>query len=298
LALLLIIDKPGQLCNQLWSYLNMVAIAKVTNSRMILLIEDDLFKYFDCYPSKGTLVLKPDSYYFKFIKYISRFFEFSFEKSLFKEILIFKPLNHDSHNSYHELYKKIKSGRAYFVNSWDFRRFTDVNLMQDSEIKTFFRFKRNLSLSVDKSFNDKSQSKVTLVGVHIRRGDYNNFQNGKFYFDHTIYAGYMYEFLKKSQFELVQFFISSNEDIPTQVFKDFNWFNLSNSSGPEDLYGLSKCVYIIGPPSTFNMWAAYYGNSNLFVIDSPSKPLSIDKFRKVYAQDIFDDKTNYSNKTN
>ncbi|MFN5837557.1 MAG: hypothetical protein ACK47J_12755, partial [Pseudanabaena sp.] len=27
----------------------------------------------------------------------------------------------------------------------------------------------------------------------------------------------------------------------------------------EDLYSMAKCDYLIGPPSTYSMWASFYG---------------------------------------
>jgi hypothetical protein len=54
------------------------------------------------------------------------------------------------------------------------------------------------------------------------------------------------------------FFICSNEAIDPDSFKDF----LALSGQRHfivDLYSLAACDVIIGPPSTFSQWAAFYG---------------------------------------
>ncbi len=34
----------------------------------------------------------------------------------------------------------------------------------------------------------------------------------------------------------------------------------------EDMYALASCDYLIGPPSTFTMWASFYGKVPLNII--------------------------------
>jgi hypothetical protein len=35
---------------------------------------------------------------------------------------------------------------------------------------------------------------------------------------------------------------------------------MSRGSAVEDLYSLARCDYLLGPPSTFSLWASFYGN--------------------------------------
>lgn len=45
----------------------------------------------------------------------------------------------------------------------------------------------------------------------------------------------------------------------------------------EDMYSLAECDYIIGPPSTYTMWASFYGEVPLYMVDNPSlKPVLSD----------------------
>ncbi len=52
----------------------------------------------------------------------------------------------------------------------------------------------------------------TLVGVHIRRGDYRSWKNGKFFFDNATFARWMEE-LEKSLPAKTLFLVFSNETV-------------------------------------------------------------------------------------
>jgi hypothetical protein len=78
----------------------------------------------------------------------------------------------------------------------------------------------------------------------------------------------------------VAFFISSNENIDLALFPDCTCFSLPSSNSVKDLYGLSQCDYIIGPPSTFSAWAAYHGDTYLYFIENPAAEITLSKFKK------------------
>jgi hypothetical protein len=47
------------------------------------------------------------------------------------------------------------------------------------------------------------------------------------------------------------------------------------------MYAFAECDYIFGPPSTYTMWASFYGNKPLYMMESASAEFSTDEF-KVY----------------
>ena len=53
-------------------------------------------------------------------------------------------------------------------------------------------------------------------------------------------------------------------------------------SGPRtvigDLIALSKCDLILGPPSTFSGWAAWYGKVPIHFLENPTISLALDSF--------------------
>ena len=48
-----------------------------------------------------------------------------------------------------------------------------------------------------------------------------------------------------------------------------------------DLYALSQCDYLLGPPSTFSQWASFYGNGKLCFVKNRHTVLHMDDFKVV-----------------
>jgi hypothetical protein len=75
----------------------------------------------------------------------------------------------------------------------------------------------------------------------------------------------------------VRFLLVSNQTVNAK-----NYDGLDIGFGPGDpagdLFALASCDYIIGPPSTFTMWASFFGNVPLFMINDPWVPLRLDCF--------------------
>jgi hypothetical protein len=46
----------------------------------------------------------------------------------------------------------------------------------------------------------------------------------------------------------------------------------------EDMYAFASCDYLIGAPSTFTMWASFYGKVPLNVIRSPDQTQKLTDF--------------------
>ena len=62
----------------------------------------------------------------------------------------------------------------------------------------------------------------------------------------------------------ILFFISSNEKI--QFSDKYHTFCLNDGGAIDDLYGLSICDYIVGPPSTFSQFASFLGQKPLLIL--------------------------------
>lgn len=60
----------------------------------------------------------------------------------------------------------------------------------------------------------------------------------------------------------------------------FAGFQATFGSGDtvEDLYALAECDYLIGPPSTFTVWASFYGNVPLCHVHRPDAVLTREYF--------------------
>lgn len=116
-----------------------------------------------------------------------------------------------------------------------------------------------------------------IVGIHVRRGDYKNFANGKYYFDDSVYAAYQQRMfgLLKSQGHKAKFVVFSDEEVhldhhDEQIVSRNPWYV------DHDL--MRRCDYLLGPPSTFTHWASYVGQVKCFHIQGSDESLALTDF--------------------
>lgn len=104
---------------------------------------------------------------------------------------------------------------------------------------------------------------ASLIGIHIRHGDYKLFQGGKFYYSLSFYRSLIKSLYDHHSSSLV-FIVVSDQSLSYNDFDDPNIY-LSNSAEIVDMIILSMCDGVIGPPSTFSQYAScFWGNGNLF----------------------------------
>ena len=78
-----------------------------------------------------------------------------------------------------------------------------------------------------------------------------------------------------------RFIIFSNDDKLniSNYSSSFKDVGISKNTVPTDHYLLSKCDYIIGPPSTFSLWASYMGETLYYHILSDNDSMDLNKFK-------------------
>ena len=174
--------------------------------------------------------------------------------------------------------------RMLVVTGWE-AHWYDLFLKYKSEILALFAFRPEIEEKVVETMNHGDM----ILGVHIRRGDYATFYDGKFFFSDEQYVGVIRRFLALHPDRQVRVFICGNDpkldkdyyrrELPTceVVFPDGN--------PGEDLCLLSHCDYLIGAPSTFSLVAAMYHDRPLYWMMDADAPLSESSFR--YFDDLF-----------
>lgn len=127
----------------------------------------------------------------------------------------------------------------------------------------------------------KTAANVPVVGVHIRRTDYKEWLEGRYFYELDTYREYM-----KRVSELlngrVSFLICSDEHHEESDFAEVPCLALhvSHESFMTDFALLMQSDYTMGPPSTFRMTSSFLGNTPSFRIETPDKPMpSLDSFR-------------------
>lgn len=175
----------------------------------------------------------------------------------------------------------LNKAKLTFVKGWLFRDYKNVEKHYET-IKNYFE-PLNIYLHNINNFIAHLRNQYDkLIGVHIRRDDYRNYENGKFYYEDEIYIKYIKQLKNIFNDCNIIFILFSNEKIDTEFYKKEN-LNITIGLGDfiEDLYSLSKCDYIIGPPSTYSLWASYYGKVSHRFIQSKNEKLKIEDFEVI-----------------
>jgi hypothetical protein len=150
-------------------------------------------------------------------------------------------------------------------------------------LKKFFEPVEQHSKRVTEVIESCRKRKNKLVGIHIRRGDYKSYAGGQFYYDDSVYLSKMQQIkeLLNKQGQDVSFIVCSNEPNKDR----FKGMGIVPSTGHfiEDLYSLAKCDYLMGSPSTYSMWASFYGNVPLLQIREATQKVCLSNFRVIYG---------------
>lgn len=287
--MIVIIDRPGQLCNRLWAYTPLIAFCLEHKINLKVIYFNKYFEHFENVNRNKYVKIGLAK---NFLSYrIFRRTLLCLKKSGIIKFLTFLSIIDYPINNF-KTFKRLMLNQESMVllNSWNQPYDIDLIKKHKNQIKKIFSPKLKTKNNVNKIFENHCHKSDTIVGVHIRRQDYKEFYSGKYYYNDDIYSKYMNSLKNKIQYESnrkVKFFLCSDEPINLSSFSAFNYFFLEDSSPINDLYGLSKCNYIIGPPSTFSMWASFYGNVPLNFIESSDKNINLADFSNIIAMNRF-----------
>lgn len=185
------------------------------------------------------------------------------------------------------LERKMLRHRHIVVSGWHVR-FYDLFLKYRQEICDLFRIDDRYTEPVKAKMQEAEATASgqqrpgqhlpqLRLGVHVRRGDYAQWQDGKYCFDDEVYARHINRFAALHSDHEVHVYLSTNDGSVTatafqQLCPDVHIHHLQGTP-PEDLFMLSECDCLIGPPSTFSLVAAMYRDLPLYRMDSADERL-------------------------
>lgn len=166
-----------------------------------------------------------------------------------------------------------------FAQGWLFRS-NRLLVKHQAVVAEFFALAPRYQRRLDHFFAQAGLKDRTIIGVHIRRGDYKTFQEGRYYYSLEQYAQLLARAHLLFQNRQPVFLICSNEEVvlpPSSV----QALQLAKGPGHEllDMYALARCQYILGPPSTYTMWASFAGKAPLCMVHDPNANISINDFK-------------------
>jgi hypothetical protein len=170
-----------------------------------------------------------------------------------------------------------------FTKGWNTR--TDTRYLQQTlpELKKIFRPKKEIMDKADMMISSLKEHSDIVVGVHIRRGDYATWNDGRFFYELEDYHQFMLRIKDLYKNKKVSFFISSNEDFSLDLFTDCDCsrFGKEPSGAILDLYTLSLCDRLIGPFSSYSRWASFIGEVPLCFLESRDQEFTENHFSKI-----------------
>ena len=260
-----ICDAPGQTCNRLWTYVTSVARCIAEKKRMVIIFFDWTIEDF------------PNLLHCKFI-YFPLYHKWYLERG-------------NGWNNYKGLTWKVTHNKTWdkvfkflgFTKGWQTR--TDTRYLRQSlpELKRIFRPSDAIMQKAEALVAELKRDSDTVVGVHIRRGDYATWNDGRFFFELEEYHQFMLRVKELYQDQTVSFFISSNENFDLNLFDGCRCRRFGNepSGAILDLYTLSLCDRIIGPFSSYSRWASFIGEVPLCFLESKDQQFTADSFSKI-----------------
>lgn len=176
-----------------------------------------------------------------------------------------------------EFLNSLKPRELVLLRGWLFRD-SEALAKHADEVRHFFRPHEKQAQNIAALIERARKDVDVLVGVHIRHGIL-YFANARHYFFTTKrYGEVMDEVVALFPGKRVGFLICSDWPQDPEMFERFK-VTLGTGDIIEDLYGFSSCDYIIGPQSTFTVWASFYGKVPLNVITAADQGRSLDDFQ-------------------
>ena len=261
----IICDAPGQTCNRLWTYVASVARSIAERKKMAII-------FFD-----WTIEDLPNLLHCNFI-WLPLWHKWYLERG-------------NGWNNYKGLTWKVTHNERWdkvfkffgFTKGWQTR--TDTRYLKQTmpELKRIFRPKDEIMQKAEAMVAGLRQESDLVVGVHIRRGDYATWNDGRFFYELEDYRQFMLRIQECYKDKRVSFFISSNEDFAPTLFSGCNCqrFGKEPSGAILDLYTLSLCDRIIGPFSSYSRWASFIGEVPLCFLESKDLQFTEESFSKI-----------------
>lgn len=269
--MIIIADKPGQLGNLLIVYANFLAFAREHSNR----VSNPAFHAYASYFRNGGQAVGAIRY--RLAYYTAR---------VLNRLGLSNALAGATALDWHEsmdlddpaIVRQLP--KFWFVQGWKYR--ANALLCKHQEyIRSHFEpapvYLQRLNAWFSGSFPDPHEVRI---GVHIRRGDYRHFEKGIYFYEITSYVRRMQQLEALFAGQRLHFLVCSNEALNAADFSALN-SQVTFAPGHEllDLYSLARCHYMTGPPSTYTMWASFYGKVPLDMLHRMDQPVATHHFR-------------------
>lgn len=190
-------------------------------------------------------------------------------------------------NMNQEVVETCKRCRFVTLYGWFFR-FPELFKKYHEEIAQLFAFQEKSIKKESRWLEELTPADIRL-GVHIRRGDYATWMEGKYFFSDEVFINRIKHFRELFPGKKVQVIICTNDKkLDINKYRkgcDLQDIYINRGNEIEDLYALSTCQYLIGPMSTYSLVAAFYNGAKIHWIKSAEETPKLSDFKGFY--DLF-----------
>lgn len=174
--------------------------------------------------------------------------------------------------------------RHIMVVGWQ-ARWYDLFIKYKKEILKLFAFRKSVTRACEPLLAKAGDT--CRLGVHIRRGDYATWYDGKYFFSDEQFLSLIKQFISLHP-DTTVYICSNDTSLDKEHYRDAlrgTKVIFPKGNAAEDLYILSECNYLIGPPSTFSLTASMYHDAPLYWIKDGDATLTESSFG--YFNDLF-----------
>ncbi len=264
--MIIINQNYGQLGNRLFLYAHFLAYGMENNRKVLYPGFADRTDFF---PNLNKKFLINQFIGYKCQKSLENLLYIFFRRFFHNKSKAIRLLEHVSGRSFHmrldplqeffypefDASSKLPSGLCFF-EGWAFR-LHEAFRKHSQSIRSIFQFD-DTTLEAAQHFLEKFQGGLT-VGIHVRRGDYASAAPQWVYSD-DYWIDAIQKMKSTAKIKLNFIIVSDEKCLNYQIDEVHRFYG----SDILDLAVLSKCNYIMGPPSTFNRWAAFVGDKPHF----------------------------------
>jgi hypothetical protein len=123
-----------------------------------------------------------------------------------------------------------------------------------------------------------------LVALHIRRGDYRDFDGGRFFYDLAQYRDWIGQIAALELNSSIGLLVCGDEKLDEHLLADLRcpWILSEGSVNcgglpVTSLVEMSMTDLIVGPPSTFSVYAAFLGRVRMLPLEVPGQKLNLNQ---------------------
>ena len=253
--------KYGRLGNNLYRWAHLIAFAR-ENGAEVWDLSRTTSQYFRFFPKLNRKLL-PIVAERKCFSMGCGFLQYQIGKVILKFVRMFNVHRVDNRQGMFNLSDQAIFGGSETVLLSGFRFEAIDSLAKHADyVRDLFAPPKHVRVAAEEFVHRRTAGEDLIIAVHIRRGDYANFMGGEYYFDMDVYARVLKSFASEHSDQKCKFLIFSDDS--NLVLDDFSGLDVELSDFTYgryfDWFLMSKCHYIIAPPSTYSGWASFYGS--------------------------------------